>query len=137
MMRVSDRAEVLQAAPVIPRLSPPRAPQIAGQPAELPRTGVGLTPRLSWSAPSFGKPTLYQLSVSRIDVGVDETTTRVQIVIATDQTSVTVPPGVLQRGQWYRFGVNAVAADGIDLTTPKRLPLPRVDASMFSGRFTP
>jgi hypothetical protein len=136
-MRVYDSADVLQAAPVTPRLSPPRAPQIAGQSAELARTGVGLTPRLSWTAPSFGQPTLYQVLLSRIEVSVDETSTSPQLMISTDQTSVTLPPGLLQRGSWYRFRVSALLADGNSVSTPKRIGLPRVDASMFSGRFTP
>jgi hypothetical protein len=136
-MRVSDRAEVLQAAPIVPRLGPARAPQIAGRPADVPQMGVGLTPTLSWSAPSLGRPTLYQVSVSRIDVGVDQINTPTQISIATEQTSVTLPPAVLQPGLWYRFLVTAIAADDVHVTTPKRVSVPRVDASLFSGRFTP
>jgi hypothetical protein len=136
-MRVSDRADVLLAAPIVPRLGPPRAPQIAGRPADVPQTGVGLTPTLSWSAPSLGKPTLYQVSVSRIDVEVDQISTQAQISIATDQTSVTLPPAVLRPGIWYRFLVTAIAADDVHVTTPKRVSVPRVDASLYSGRFTP
>jgi hypothetical protein len=136
-MHVADRDEVLKAAPIVPRLGPPRAPQVAGRPAEVPQIGVGLTPTLSWSAPTLGQPTLYQIFVSRIDVGVDATDTSTLASIATDQTSFTVPPGVLERGVWYRFLVYAIAGNDTHVSTPYRTSVPWADASLFSGRFTP
>lgn len=70
-------------------------------------------------------------------MGVDKATESLQILVSTDQTKFTLPPGLLQRGLWYRFEVTAIAAEGANLSTPNRLSLPRADASLFSGRFTP
>jgi hypothetical protein len=136
-MRVIDRADVLQAAPVVPRLGPARAPQIAGRPAELPQVGVGLTPSISWTAPALGQTTLYELSLRRIDVQVDRVTEVTVAAISTTATRVHLPPGVLEAGQWYRFRVRAIAAQGVGPATPYRSSLPWVEASLLSGRFTP
>ena len=66
--------ENVPASPMVPRLSPARAPTLNGQDAFGNLTGVGLTPRLAWSAPAAGQPTHYLVRV--FELYVDGSATR-------------------------------------------------------------
>jgi hypothetical protein len=136
-LRTVDRAEALLGAPVTPKLGPPRAPQVEGRAADQVLEGVGLTPLLSWSAPALGQPTLYKVSIRRIDVRVGSINESTRATINTTATEVRLPPDLLKPGEWYRFRVRAIAADAAKLATVGRTSLPWFEADLLSERFSP
>lgn len=136
-MSVLDRVDALLTGPIVPRLGPVRAVQIAGAAAEEVRTGVGFTPRVSWSPPALGQPTLYTLNIRRLEQTIEKINPVSVSTIYTGGTEVIVPPRLLQRGQWYQILIAAIAADAARPGAPHRSSFPRVRAEFLTGRFTP
>ena len=98
--------------------TPPAAPLIGGKDAFAPRSGVGPTPSISWSAPAIGKPTSYV-------VGIDGGNTPPQkgdivSLSATiySGTSFTLPAGYLRSGGAYSGSITANATPGDLINTP-------------------
>jgi hypothetical protein len=83
---------------VRPQLGHVRNPRINGADALVPRSGVGLTPTLSWDPPDLGTPTYYAAML--LSEGKSW-------LLYTQGTSVTVPPGVLTAGTQYAFSLRS------------------------------
>ncbi len=102
-------------ASLAPRLSPPLAFQVDGQDAFTGADLASLTPTLSWQVPTVGAPTGYLVGVYKL-IEAGNTTRRFQAgTIATTQTSVVVPPGLVSPAGQYIFRVTAQLTPGIDL----------------------
>jgi hypothetical protein len=121
---------------VVPVLGPPRSPKIQGLDAFQDQSGVGLTPVISWSPPSLGAPTSYQVGVS----GGDATSRYVALTFSVyGGTSLQIPPGFLVKGASYSVSVSSVQApwDKVGIP-PFRSGVPYATATTLStASFTP
>jgi hypothetical protein len=139
----ASRFEPLAAGgPVTPRLSPARAPQIAGRDALQAQTGVGATPLLAWSAPGAGSPTHYSVYVVALPATAPQTPLSVTGVnhvafLSTTDTSIRIPPGVLQSGKAYVAAIVAARNAAWSLTTPYRIGTDTDSVQMITAPFTP
>ncbi|MCA1827146.1 MAG: hypothetical protein LC689_09435 [Myxococcales bacterium] len=121
-------------SPIVPRLGPPRSPQIAGRDAFVAQTGVGSQPVISWSPPSLGRATSYLLMLTRMSgAGVQS----VQITVH-GATSVSVPAGFLQTGAQYAAVIAAISVpwDGPDAPA-FRTGVPMDYAECATASFSP
>lgn len=82
-----------------PGLRPVESVRIAGRSAELPLTGVGLTPTISWLPPSAPGALGYRVRVAEAGGETYLATTR--------ETSLRLPPEVLRRGGRYTLSIEA------------------------------
>jgi hypothetical protein len=121
-----------------PQVGPARDLRINGAVATGDLTGVGLTPLLSWTAPSVGTANYYSVRVYELLATGDGGTTRLPVsTLTTAQTQVRLPPGLLVAGKFYYVQVNAVSQPASD---PNR---PFVSGPMYhfamavTGRFEP
>lgn len=129
---VSGPADKLFQGPIAPGVSPVTGVTIGGQAATNDLSGVGATPVIAWKAPTTGKPTYYI-------VGVVEFTSAGRGLVATfntTDTSVTVPPGVLQNGGQYAAIVSAYTGD-YDTKAPYRTGNTGAGASALTRLFSP
>jgi hypothetical protein len=95
---VCGTLDTIAAAPGVPVVASPRDLQVNGKPATGDTAGMGVTPTFTWKAPALGTAAGYGLAIFRRDaVGDWQGVTN----IATQGTSVTVPPGLLQAGSQY------------------------------------
>jgi len=100
---------------IVPIIGPPSAPMVNGQDASVPSggavpvvTGVGLTPTISWTAPSIGTPSLFGINIVQLFVHNGATKSRPVAFLRMASTGVRVPPGIFQAGQSYVLGIRAV-----------------------------
>ena len=135
-LRTIDGPALLQ-APVRPRLGPPREVSIAERPADQIQQGVGLTPTLRWSAPSIGRPTGYFVFVRGLEAQLESVVQTTAGTIVTQDPEVTFPPGMLRVGQWYRVEIVAQQSSAPSQESAWRQAWPLVEASHFTGAFTP
>jgi hypothetical protein len=119
-----------------PVLGPPLSPKIQGLDAFQPQSGVGLTPVISWSPPSLGAPTSYQVSVSPTVSGPFYTSLTFTVY---GQTSLRIPPGFLASGVSYQLSVSSFQAPWDTLgRPPMRTGAPWASAqTLSSATFTP
>jgi hypothetical protein len=136
-VRIVDTAARLQAAPLRPSLAPPRAARAGERALDRPLEGSGFTPVLSWSAPALGRPTLYQVGIARLEATVDEPRQVTVATAYTAQTSLRLPPQLLQRGEWYRVEIVAIASERVGITSPRRNSLPRLEAACLTAPLSP
>ncbi len=131
---------LLSGAPttVSPMLGPAQSIKIAGRSASTQLSGVGLTPTISWSAPSVGVPQANSVYVYRLTNSNGTTHLSTAAIFYTKATSVTVPPNVLTSGSTYYVAVSALTSGTIDLTySPYRRRLPYAWANALTATFTP
>ncbi|MFT3840232.1 MAG: hypothetical protein QM723_24810 [Myxococcaceae bacterium] len=119
-----------------PRLSPVTALKVDGADAFAGGDVQSLNPTLSWSAPAVGTPSGYLVSVYKL-VGAGNTTRRFQAgTIATTNTQVKIPPGIVSPQGMYVFRVTAELCPGIDLVKHPLAFATAVDlavADVYSG----
>src|SRR5262249_29691808 len=87
-----------QAGPLVPPVSMVRSPKIDDQDLFANRSGVGLTPTLSWTAPSTGTVGFYVVSVNTLAVVGTATVLQGGATLVTRNTSLQLPAGVLTAG---------------------------------------
>ncbi len=135
---VTDLADALASAPIVPAVSQVTNLRIAGQPAawDAALEPVGVTPMVSWDPPATGAATHYEIAVSdTTDVG--SRLRREFVRVYTERTSFTFPEGVLLEGRYYFARVRAVS-DGGSLDEPTVLASDRrAIADVLTGFFTP
>lgn len=118
-----------------PLLTPVRDVRVNG--AEImtaPKLGVALPVTLSWTAPRVGPADVYTVIVThqlRFATGAMD---QVAIIDTTD-TSIEIPPGVLQSGEAYTFQIRA-ARRGVDPQRPLRQYLPMIRSTQPTQWFT-
>jgi hypothetical protein len=132
-------------APIVPTLTPARAPRVGAEGRSLfePQEGIGTSPTITWDAPATGTPTSYRLRILRADPAppppgapgwVDVGT----FVVAGDETSLTIPPDVLARGEHYVAILKAVDEEGEDVrTSPERVSVEFAFADLVTATFAP
>jgi hypothetical protein len=123
---------------VSPMLSPVQAVKIAGRAATTQLSGVGLTPTISWSAPSLGTPQAYAVYVYKLANSNGASQVSTAAGFYTKGTSVMVPPSLLASGTTYYVAIWALISGTVDLTySPYRQRLPYVSANALTPTFTP
>jgi hypothetical protein len=134
---VSESIATMKAEAVDVRLSQVLEPTIDSLDFFAAQDGIGATPTIAWSAPSTGTPSHYEVSIYRLFL--DEGTVRRQTsaTFATDQTSLTVPDGILSEGEAYVFSVAARKSSQPDLSAFNRDVLPAYGASVLSSIMRP
>lgn len=132
-----DEVAAVAATPIVPRLSPPLAPYIAGLDARVLREGVGLTPSLSWSAPSLGTAVGYRIFVYRLYMDIGILRRSLVAVIKTTSTAIVIPPSILAAGETYHLGIQAVAGDFDLANHPHRTPFPMAYADALTALVRP
>lgn len=135
IMLNASRLDPLPSAPAViaPLLGPVSLPKIAGRDALLPQGGVGLTPTLSWSAPSLGAPTRYAVTITELTGG--GYVARASITVT--GTSVTIPPLVMVPGSVYVAVIAAISEPNFDFAAPNRLTAPRDLVPFVTAPFAP
>jgi hypothetical protein len=126
--------------PIVPAVGPVQAPLINGVDALGAQSATGLTPTISWSAPLVGVPTSYSVTIHRLHLAPDLTTSTATPIASWTLagTRIDVPPGVLQGGE--RYFVQIVAyANGSDTyaTAPYRTSNLSSHATTLTAPFTP
>jgi hypothetical protein len=133
-----DRATLLPSATLAPLITPVLAPKINGSDAFGAVAGMGLTPTISWEAPSIGTASMYSVVVGRVVDQAGATAIQSLAQILTPSTSVVIPPGVIVPGGSYVFAITVRSAPGIDLqATPARTTLPEGRANLTTAIATP
>ena len=101
-------------APVRPLVSPARNPMINGASLFADRTGVGLTPTLSWTQPDLGTPKGYIITVWHLtnSSGWTSGTDVARLIVPGNLTSVKLPAGILSAGEAYAIQIRAVVDGG-------------------------
>ena len=125
---------------IAPDISAAQDVMIEGQPLVDGVSGVGLTPTVSWSAPSLGTATGYAIEVWQAENKGGTTSLSELAAFLTTQTSLRIPPGVVQLGQGIgnfvtitAIGDPAFHAD----RAPFLLSLPMSEMTLASGVFQP
>jgi hypothetical protein len=128
-------------APLEALVSPVTSPKINGSSLFQNQTGVGRTPTLSWTAPSFGSPNLYIITINQLvnSGGATQSGQLCRLFLPGTMTSVTVPAGILQDGNTYTFLITAYVDGGYDLAAAPwgNLMFPYGYAQCMSNWVTP
>jgi hypothetical protein len=125
---VKQRAEVglttdlatLGAGPVEAQVGPVEGLKVNGIDALIPLSAVTATPTLSWSVPSLGAPTHYEVSVRALESKSGKTSARLVASLFTGATKLTIPEGILTSGGVYVIRVRAAVTSAAALTQPRR-----------------
>jgi hypothetical protein len=127
------------AGPIVPLVGPPTAIQINGQDAFTINTPVTLQPTLSWSPPTVGTPTWYEVRVRRVYVreGTNGAALTTVAVFRTPLTRLTLPPDLLAPGESYTFLLTSRYMPGGDLSRPFRFSLPTARAEAVTNLVSP
>lgn len=123
----------LTAGAVKPMIGPPSALLIGGKDGYAVNTGVGLSPVVSWSAPSLGTSALYQVWVRKVDATLNAGKSVARIT--TQGTSIRIPQDLLEVGASYFVRVTAHSSGSIK--TPNKWSPTMASATAISGVFTP
>jgi hypothetical protein len=132
-----------QAGPIVPPVSMVGSPSVDGQDLFADRSGVGLTPALTWNPPSTGTVSFYRVDVYALSVNGSNRTisTRVASVV-TRATSLTLPSGILTEGVPVVISIAAVAftsdrTESLLADAPFKLGIDRAEAALTSGVLVP
>jgi hypothetical protein len=131
--------------PLTPLIGPVTALSLDGTDAfNKQSSDVSLTPTIAWNVPLLGTPSFYQVDVIQLTVVPCQirffnacTVSTNVATFQTQQTSLTLPPGLLTPGSTYVLAVtakNAVAAN-LD-SSPLRITYPFAYADAISQMFT-
>jgi hypothetical protein len=125
---------LFKGAPVDVRgvMSAPRNLRLDGQPA-VARSGVGLTPTLSWTPPARGNAVVYDV---RVWAFAPNAPPQALAVFRTTQTRLTLPPGTLTAGTVYGLEVSALAGS-FEPLRPRYSPPDSMVSSSISELFLP
>lgn len=119
-----------------PRITPPRSPQINGRSLFSNQLAVGVSPTLTWQAPAVGTPSYYFVRVLELRADGNRSVIVPVARFTTGQTTMTLPPGVLQSGKTYVITI-AANSSGTPVTQPFRNGLPFAFATLASGIISP
>jgi hypothetical protein len=136
---VLREAAVTATVATTPTLGPVRFVQYEdGGSAFTPRSGVGTTPLLKWTAPAIGTPTGYVVRVARLDNVGGATRGSFISAIATTATSLRLPPGLLEAGKTYFASIDARQGTGNLVAAPlRKLGWPRASSRVVTADFSP
>jgi len=123
--------------PIHPTLTPPREPKIDGRSAFTEVLGTGATPLVSWSPPQIGTPEIYKVFVYRARVSDGRVLFDYLSVLYSAETSVRLPPDLLQFGESYVLVLEALIEDGVRVNKPFNRAAHRNFAQAVTARFSP
>lgn len=123
--------------PIQPVLGPPVMARINGQDLLVDQAGVGLTPLLTWGAPTLGTPQRYRAVIDRVTNNGGVTRVAQRFTLDTNFTSITVPSGVLTAGQTYVITLSAYSTGGQLDPAFLNFALPYHSTTLISGVITP
>jgi hypothetical protein len=133
----SEPTREVKAGPVRPPVTPVRDPKINGQSAFIETAGATANPLLTWSVPATGPANIYSVQIFRGVVVSGKATLESVALFHTEETSVRIPPDVLQFGESYFAEIRAEVGQGIRVTRPWMRPPRFAFATCLSARFTP
>lgn len=111
---------------------------IAGQSVTGNITGVGLSPAITFDAPSIGTPAGYQIDVYRLFDSAGTTDAAVAGRVVAAGRSILLPPGIMTTGNAYVFRFASIGHGTIDMNQqPRRLDFPGSYAATYSGIVRP
>ena len=117
MTRVVTRATA-DAGIINAIVGPPVAPKLDDADA-FTTTTISTVPKVSWSAPTLGTPTDYEVQVYEVAVNGSALKYTSVLRMTTKQTSVRIPAGILLGQRPYVFSITARIRQGVDIyTTP-------------------
>ena len=135
MTRTVTKADA-EATIINARLGPPRSPKLDGEDA-FTKTSISPVPIVSWSAPSLGTPTEYEIVVYEVQIAGNALKFVSTLRMLTKQTSVRIPAGYLLGQRQYVFVIRARRRDGSDLyATPLRYGASTSTADALSALVT-
>jgi len=114
-----------------------RNPRLDGADLFAPHTAVGLTPVVSWDAPTTGTPTSYSIVVFRVDANNGGTKVTRTATLTTRATSLRLPAGVLTHGSSFVMSINADVVPSQTTTKPFRTTLPDARSTVITAQFQP
>jgi hypothetical protein len=118
------------------QLGPPTDVRFDGDDA-LTDTNISPVPMLTWSAPSIGTPTDYEVQVFEARTNTGSLTFTPVLRLITKQTAVRIPAGHLYGQRQYVFSVRARQREGVDIyTNPLRSGASSSSAEMLSALVT-
>ena len=124
---------------ITPQVTPVRNIRIGGMDLRTPQTGVGLTPTVTWDAPTTGTVTNYGVSIYRVVA--NGTATDVELIanFVTRSGALQIPDMILANlGSSYMLAVTAYADPGADFTVAPFLNgLPDPSTVTLTAQFTP
>jgi len=127
----------------VPELGLPRTPRVIPTGGSTPldlfsrQDGVGLTPTLAWDQPDPGPADGFTVQLIRLDggTGVGAPYTYA-FMIDTSQTTLELPPGILEAGKEYVVIIRAYKR-GVKVRAPLRIELPLDEGVQVTAKFTP
>ena len=121
-----------------PLVGPVKNFQIAGKDALVDEDAVGVTPTVTFDAPTTGTPGGYLIYISRLFDDGGATNRILAGSVVTTTRKVVVPPGILSAGNSYVVSVTSVVRGNVDLNRqPLATAYPLGRASVLSGIVTP
>ncbi|HEY6785494.1 MAG TPA: fibronectin type III domain-containing protein [Gemmatimonadales bacterium] len=120
-----------------PAVGPPTEPRIEDRDAFVGQSGVGLQPTISWSPPTLGSATSYQISITRMSEPAEGEVHQLTVTLYSG-TRFRIPPGLLKTGALYSTVITARSApwDAGD-HAPFRTGVPLHTADCVLGMFVP
>nr|HEX4313168.1 hypothetical protein [Kofleriaceae bacterium] len=135
MMVSATPTSALAGGVIAPVVTPVQAVTIGGQPANQPRTGVGVVPTLAWTAPATGTVTGYAVTVRAIATSATGVDIATVATIYTPDRSLAIPCNLLTAGGSYVFTITAIAAPG--QSTPTAGVVPYASADYVTAEVSP
>lgn len=133
----SDQVSAFAVGPLVPRIRPPRQLTLDGTAAYTARTLEPGSHVLAWQPPAARVPDAYTVNLRRLDK-LEDTTFRFAVPVGSfyvdgSITSIRLPAGILQPGQFYYLTVRSILAEGYDVS---RKPFSLGDRIVVSGANT-
>ena len=119
-----------------PGITPPRDPRINGNSLFDNQLAVGPMPTLSWTAPALGVPDYYLVRVLELRANGARSEFRIVARLNTADTSLMMPPDLLQAGHFYVITMAAVRSSS-PITQPRRIGLPSSFATLMGSIVSP
>jgi hypothetical protein len=144
-IKMNSLSSPMSTQPVAPVLGPVTALRLDGTDIfNTQQTGISLAPTITWKAPSLGTANFYQIDVVQLTVEhcsmcphPDYTVTTNVATFQTQQTSLTLPTGLLAPGSNYVVTVTAKNAVASNLdAAPLRTTYPFAYTDALSQMFT-
>jgi hypothetical protein len=100
-------------------------------------TEISTVPKLSWSPPTFGTPTDYEVQVYEVTLNGSVLKFTSVLKLTTKQTSLRIPTGNLLGQRQYVFSIIARIRQGVDIyATPLQVGDTSASAEMLSALVT-
>jgi len=136
-IHLTDTVAKLNAGPLRPTLTPPRDPKINGKSAFTEVLDATTTPLVSWSAPQVGTPEVYKIFIYRARVSEGRVFFDFVANLWTHETSLRIPPDLLQFGESYVLLMESLIEGGVSTTRPYHRAAYRNFAQAVTARFVP